>query len=307
MKWLVLCREPRLYSCERLKQACEAKGIELDILDPNKMSLKLVKQQNNVQCEVWYQAGDNPKNRQVPVEISDYQAVLPRFGTSSTEMGCRVVQLFEALGIPTLNTAQAIGLARDKWQSLQALAANHIPIPTSSLSGSLFEKKSAVQWHSSPVVIKTLVGSQGIGVMLSDNQPQAVSLLETFTQTNIQALLQDFVPEAKGQDIRAFVIGNQVVAAMQRSGAKNDFRANLHQGGQAKKIELSQALQDLAVRAARVIGLDVAGVDLIQSADGFLVLEVNASPGLEGIEQATGVNIAKQMVEYLFAKKEKTV
>lgn len=302
MKWLLLCREPRLYSCERLKQACEANGIQLDILDPNKMSLKLVNQQNQIHSEVWYQAGEHAKNRQTPILLEGYQAILPRFGTASTEMGCRVVQHFESLGIPSLNNAQAIRLARDKWQSLQALSAHQIAVPTSSLSGHLFAEKAQVQWHHSPLVIKTLSGSQGVGVMLSDNANQASSLIETLTQANIETLLQDFVPEAKGQDIRAFVIGNEVVGAMQRNGAEGDFRANLHQGGSAQAVELSQDLQTLAVRATQAMGLDVAGVDLIQSADGFLVLEVNASPGLEGIEKATGEDIARRMVEHLKKK-----
>lgn len=302
MKWLMLCREPRLYSCARLKQACEARGIQLDIFDPNKMSLKLVNQQNQMRFEVWYQAGEHAKSRQAPILLEGYQAILPRFGTASTEMGCRVVQHFESLGIPSLNNAQAIRLARDKWQSLQALSTHQIAVPTSSLSGHLFAEKAQVQWHSIPLVMKTLSGSQGVGVMLSDNANQATSLIETFTQANIETLLQDFVPEAKGQDIRAFVIGNKVVGAMQRSGVDGDFRANLHQGGSAQAVELSQDLQTLAVRATQAMGLDVAGVDLIQSAEGFLVLEVNASPGLEGIEKATGQDIAQRMVEYLAQK-----
>lgn len=302
-KWLMLCREPRLYSCERIKQACAAHGIVLDILDPNKMSLKLVNQAGKMQTQVWYQAGENAKNRQTPMLLSDYQAVLPRFGVASTEMGCRVAQHFEGQGIPVLNSAHAIRLARDKWQSLQVLAAHQLPLADSSLSGELFDAKESVQWHTSKVVLKTLSGMQGVGVMLAENRPQAVSLLETFTQAHIQTLLQNFVPEAKGRDVRAFVIGNQVVAAMQRSGVEGDFRANLHQGGQAQAVELSEEVQKLAVKATHAIGLDVAGVDLIQSSDGFLVLEVNASPGLEGIEKATGVDIAQMMVDFLIQKR----
>ncbi len=301
MKWLMLCREPRLYSCQRIKQACEAQGIELDILDPNRMLLQL----SNGAFQLYYQAGEiYDKHRPPPYLLPEYKAVIPRFGTSSIEMGCNVLRHFEAKGAVVLNGSQAFRLARDKWQSLQALVAKGIAVPSSALAGELLAVPAQVAQFGENLVIKTLSGSQGVGVMLSENCASSQSILAVLKQARIQYLTQDFIQEAKGTDIRAFVIGNKVVAAMKRIGKESEFRSNLHLGGVAQAVELSEKNANVAISAAQAIGLDVAGVDLIESKNGLMVLEVNASPGLEGIEKATGKNIAEMMVSCLIEKRE---
>lgn len=303
MKILMLCREPRLYSCQRLKAACEARGFELDILDPNRMLLRLSMVSGKPIFQVYYQTGESyQRERPEPELLPEYAAVIPRFGTVSTVMGCNVLRHYESQGVPVLNRTAAFLLARDKWQSLQALVAANVPVPETALTGKLFSVSSAIAQENMPLVVKTLSGSQGVGVMLMESQSSAVSLLETLHQANVSTLQQAFIAESKGQDIRAFVIGDSVVAAMQRSSANEEFRANIHLGGSAQAIQLSEVEQQLAVQAAKAIGLEVTGVDLIRSHQDLIVLEVNASPGLEGIENASGVDIADLMIAHLVQK-----
>lgn len=292
MRWLMLCREPRLYSCKRLKQAANLQGIELDILDPNRFLLKLEKGE----FHAYYQA----EEAEFPQKLPEYHAVIPRFGSASTETGCRVLRHYELQGVACLNSAQAFSLARDKWQSLQVLNAHKVPVPPTQLGGELFPLRHAL--GDSPVVIKTLCGSQGVGVMLCESSSSAGSILETLREAKIPALLQQFVPEAKGRDIRAFVIGNCVVASMVRVAKIGEFRANIHQGGRAESRALSDAEKSLAIQATQALGLEVAGVDLIETNSGLMVLEVNASPGLEMIEQVSREPIAEQMIAYLQQK-----
>lgn len=242
MKLLMLCREPRLYSCQRLQQAAASGGHQMDIFDPNRCLLKL--SVNPPHFQLYYQANRNAD----PILLDKYDAVLPRFGTSSTKMGCAVLQHFAAQRIYCLNHANAFALARDKWQSLQLLLQNGIPVPSSFLSGCEFTAENAVRTATksavqnnveqaeSSLILKTLSGSQGIGVMLTEKPQSAVSLLETLTQAQISVLLQDFIAEADGADIRCFVIGEQVVATMQRKGQSGEFRANCHRGGVTEKF-----------------------------------------------------------------------
>lgn len=299
MKMLMLCREPRLYSCQRLKQAVAQRGGELDILDPNRFSLVL----EPPAFSLYYQQGEPyDKMRPAPQKIASYSAVLPRFGTSSTAMGCNVLRHLEQQGATVLNSSGAFQLARDKWQSLQRIVAQGIAVPETLLYGELVSTSHSVAHFPSPTVIKTLTGSQGVGVMLAENPSTAVAMLDTLRQTQTATLLQRFVSEAKGQDIRAFVIGDQVVASMERVAKGDDFRANIHQGGTAQPISLSTEEQQLAVRATQALGLDVAGVDLLRAEQGLLVLEVNASPGLEMIEKVSGEDIAGKMIEHLIHK-----
>lgn len=295
-KLLVLCREPRLYSCQRLKQAAEKTGFAMDILDPNRFLLKV----EQGKLTAYYQTGESyHKNRALPEPIAEYAGVIGRFGTASTAMGCRVLRHFELQGIPTLNSANAFELARDKWQSLQVLAVAGIPVPPTVLGGELVSSSGVISQSQAPTVLKTLSGSQGVGVMLAESEKAAESILSTFNAHQIPTLAQTFIPEANGQDIRAFVIGDKVVAAMQRQGKAGDFRANIHQGGTAKSIQLTDEEQTLAVKATQAIGLDVAGVDLIRTQHGLMVLEVNAAAGLEMIEKVSGVAIAEMMVAFL--------
>ncbi|RDE83304.1 RimK family alpha-L-glutamate ligase [Haemophilus parahaemolyticus] len=293
MKWLMLCREPRLYSCQRIKTACEQRGILLDILDPNRMLLKLASVGGKSTARLFYQTSEQE------LQLNEYHAVLPRFGATSTEMGCYVLQHFEIKKIKVLNNAQAFRLARDKWQSLQLLAAYGLPIPSTSYIGELVESSSQLALHFPAVVLKTLVGMQGTGVELYEETSAALNKLKMLKQVGEKALVQDFIAETRGQDIRAFVIGDQVVASMQRTAGNGDFRANLHQGGKAESIELTEEEKQIAIQATKAIRLDVAGVDLIRSKQGPMILEVNASPGLEGIETVSGKDIAGMMVDYL--------
>lgn len=306
MKLLMLCREPRLYSCQRLAEAAKGFGIDLDILDPNRFHIKLAPSGT----ELHYQRGKHFDKKSVNEPIvcldlmNEYQGVLPRFGTLSTEMGCNVLRQFELAGIVTLNSSAAFRLARDKWQSLQLLHAQGIPIPITVFSGDLFNNRDSVDQFSFPAVIKTLSGSQGVGVMLAENRSSGVSMLDTLRAANIPTLLQQFIAESSGRDIRAFVIGDNVVAAMQRESSTGEFRANIHQGGQAKVLNLTKEDQDLAVQATKALGLDVAGVDLIETHSGLQVLEVNASPGLEMIESVSQIDIANLIIRHLLQKIE---
>lgn len=293
IKWLMLCREPRLYSCQRIKTVCEQRGILLDILDPNRMLLKLASVGGKSTARLFYQTSEQE------LQLDEYQAVLPRFGATSTEMGCYVLQHFEIKKTKVLNNAKAFRLARDKWQSLQLLAAYGLPIPSTSYIGELVESSSQLALHFPAVVLKTLVGMQGTGVELYEETNTALNKLKMLKQVGEKALVQDFIAETRGQDIRAFVIGDQVAASMQRTAGNGDFRANLHQGGKAESIELTEEEKQIAIQATKAIGLDVAGVDLIRTKQGPMILEVNASPGLEGIETVSGKDIAGMIVDYL--------
>ncbi|WP_032092116.1 RimK family alpha-L-glutamate ligase [Necropsobacter rosorum] len=296
MKLLMLCREPRLYSCRRLKEAAQESGHQMDILDPNRCLLKLA--QNSPHFQLYYQHNADAE----PYVLPQYDAVIPRFGSASTQMGCAVLRHFAAQNVLCLNDETAFLNARDKWRSLQLLATAGIALPPSALSGCEFQATQAVNRIGSPTILKTLNGAQGIGVILADKAQSAVSILETLTHTNVPVLLQDFIAEANGTDFRCFVVGEQVVASMQRIGQNGEFRANFHRGGSAEKVSLSEAEKAIAVKAAKTLGLDVAGVDLIRSAQGLLVLEVNASPGLEMIEKTSGLDIALQMIAYVEKK-----
>ncbi|MBN6710600.1 RimK family alpha-L-glutamate ligase [Haemophilus haemoglobinophilus] len=293
MKLLMLCREPRLYSCQRLKATAEENGHQMDILDPNRCLLKL--SQNAPHFELYYQANTESE----PYLLPDYDAIIPRFGSASTKMGCAVLRHFRAKNVFCLNDDVAFLKARDKWLSLQLLAEQGIAGPNSVLSGAEFSANQAIKQVETPTILKTLSGSQGIGVILAENRKSAVSIVETLTQAEVPLLMQDFIEEAKGTDIRCFVIGDKVVATMQRIGQEGEFRANFHRGGSAEKIQLTEQEKALALKATKVLGLDVAGVDLIRSKQGLLVLEVNASPGLEMIEKTSGIDIALQMIVHI--------
>lgn len=296
MKLLMLCREPRLYSCRRLQDAAQNSGHQMDILDPNRCLLKLDK--NSPHFRLYYQAALDAE----PYLLPEYDAVLPRFGSASTRMGCAVLRHFEAKKVPCLNSERAFLQARDKWLSLQILAQSGIAVPNTVLAGEEYQASEAIRQIRSPTILKTLSGSQGIGVILADKPQSAVSILETLKQADVPVLLQDFIEEAKGTDLRCFVVGNRVVASMRRIGQNGEFRANFHRGGTAEKVQLSEQEKAIAVQATQVLGLDVAGVDLICSEQGLLVLEVNASPGLEMIEKTSGIDIALQMIAYLEKK-----
>ena len=295
MNLLMLCREPRLYSCQRLCEAAAARGHQMDILDPNRFLLRLSEAGT---FSLYYQATET----QAAYSLQDYDGVLPRFGVTSNQQGCAVLEHLLARGAVSLNSPQAFALARDKWQSLQYLAAAGLPLPDSYLSGREVSAETLLAQLSPPLIIKTLAGMQGVGVMLAESVKSAHGLLDFLYQNGTPALQQEFIAEAESADIRAFVVGERVVAAMRRIGKKEDVRANFHRGGRAESVQLSVGEQQLAVAAAKALGLEVAGVDLIPSARGLLVLEVNASPGLEMIEQTSGIDIASEMIALLEKK-----
>lgn len=299
MKFLMLCREPRLYSCQRLKKVAEQRGHQMDILDPNRCLLKLEK--NSPHFSLYYQDNEQSECR----KIADYAAVLPRFGTTSTQMGCAVLRYFSAQNVYCLNGADGFALARDKWRSLQCLVQHQIAVPETLFAGCECSPHQEIAEIGTPAVLKTLSGAQGVGVMLADSTPSAVSILETLRQANVAVMSQEFIAEAQNSDIRCFVIGNEVVAAMQRTGKQGEFRANFHRGSSAQTLHLTEQEQQLAIAATQALRLEVAGVDLIRSARGLLVLEVNASPGLELIEQTSKVDIARLLILYLEKKVSK--
>ncbi|MFU2079269.1 ATP-grasp domain-containing protein [Avibacterium endocarditidis] len=298
MKLLMLCREPRLYSCQRLKEAAESCGHQMDILDPNRFVLKLSEKAPHF--DLYYQ----PNREAEPYLLPDYDAILPRFGSASTQMGCAVLQHFQAKGVACLNDVEPFLKARDKWWSLQILVQHGIAVPPSLLAGSETRAKESLELIGSPTILKTLSGSQGIGVILAESQSSASSIVETLNHSGVPVLMQQFISEAQGGDVRCFVVGGKVIATMERKGQAGEFRANIHRGGTGEQVWLSEQEKQIALTATQALGLDVAGVDLIRSHQGLLVLEVNASPGLEMIEKTSGLDIALQMILHLERKSQ---
>lgn len=234
-----------------------------------------------------------------PVEPTSVDIVVPRVGTSVTELGCSVVAQFEAMGVPVLNRAEAILRARDKLRSLQLLAAARIQMPTTCVVRSVDELDEAIEHVGGiPCVLKLLKGTQGIGVMLAESREGLESMLQAFWSLGHTVLLQEFVNESRGRDVRAFVVGDKVVGAMRRQAAIGEFRSNIHRGGKGLPLELAEADAKEVLRAARVLGLEVAGVDYLESDTGPKVIEVNASPGFQGLEAATGRDIAGAIVRH---------
>ncbi|MCW9732014.1 RimK family alpha-L-glutamate ligase [Avibacterium sp. 20-15] len=298
MNLLMLCREPRLYSCQRLKEAAESCGHQIDILDPNRFVLKL--SENTPHFELYYQ----PNRDTEPYLLPDYDGVLPRFGATSTQMGCAVLQHFQAKGVACLNDVEPFLNAREKWRSLQILVQRGIAVPPSLLAGNETQAKQSLELIGSPTILKTLSGSQGIGVILAESQSSASSIVETLNHSGVPVLMQQFIREAQGGDVRCFVVGGKVIATMERKGQAGEFRANIHRGGTGEQVWLSEQEKQIALSATQALGLDVAGVDLIRSQQGLLVLEVNASPGLEMIEKTSGLDIALQMILHLERKSQ---
>ncbi|WP_297765356.1 30S ribosomal protein S6--L-glutamate ligase [uncultured Muriicola sp.] len=286
MKFVILSQNPNLYSTKRLMEAGVAKGHEMVIIDHSKCDLVIEKKKPGL----IYRGK----------EVNGVNGVIPRIGASITFYGTAVVRQFEMMKVFTAVESQALVRSRDKLRSLQILSRAGLGLPKTVFSnyskdvGAIIEKAGGA-----PVVIKLLEGTQGLGVVLADNQNSAESILEAFNGLQARVIVQEFIKEAKGADIRAFVVDGQVVGAMKRQGKEGEFRSNLHRGGSANIIELTDEEENAAIKAARVMGLGVAGVDLLQSARGPLILEVNSSPGLEGIEAATGKDIAAQIIKYV--------
>jgi len=227
-------------------------------------------------------------------------AVVPRIGASITQFGLAVVRQFEMLGIPCLNSSEAIASSRDKLRCLQVLSRHNLGLPPTVYTRRADHVRNCIELAGGvPVVVKLLEGTQGVGVVLAQTKAVAESVIEAFHGLDQNILVQQFIREAKGTDVRALVVGRRVVAAMRRQAIRGEFRSNLHRGGSAEKVSLTPPYRKAALAAARALGLRVAGVDLLESSEGPMIMEVNSSPGLEGIEKATGVDVARCIIEYL--------
>ncbi|MFC3550904.1 30S ribosomal protein S6--L-glutamate ligase [Lysobacter cavernae] len=286
MKLAILSRNTKLYSTRRLVEAAREQGHSVRVLDPLRCYMRIASDG----------FGMHYKGR----PISGYQAVIPRVGASVTRYGSAVLRQFELMDSFTPNSSDAILRARDKLRCHQLLAAEGIGLPTTVFGDNPDDTMDLLSMLGPPPhVIKLNEGTQGTGVMLTEKPSASRGVIEALRGLYANFLVQEFIEEAHGADVRCFVVGGRVIAAMKRQAPKGDFRSNLHRGGSAKGVRASAAEQDVAIRAARVLGLGVAGVDLIRSKRGPLVLEVNASPGLEGIEEASGVDVATEIIQYV--------
>jgi ribosomal protein S6--L-glutamate ligase len=286
MKIAILSRNKNLYSTRRIVEAAEQRGHEVLVLD-------------HMKCVLVIEAG-RPHIYYNGREVAGVNAVIPRIGASATFYGSAVVRQFEMMKIFTAVESQALVRSRDKLRSLQILARAGLGMPKTAFANQSKDIDHVIEKiGGAPCVVKLLEGTQGIGVILAENQKAAKSVVEAFLKLEASLLVQEFIKEAKGADIRAFVVDGQVIGAMKRQAKEGEFRSNLHRGGTAKVIKLTTEERATAIKAAKKLGLGIAGVDLLQSARGPLVMEVNSSPGLEGIEGATGVDIAGKIIEYV--------
>ncbi len=289
MKIAILSRGPDLYSTRRLKEAGEARGHQVDIIDTLHCYMDITR--------------SRPTVRYHGEELPYYDAVIPRIGASITFYGTAVVRQFEMMGTFCVNESVAISRSRDKLRSLQLLSRKDVGLPRTGFANKPDNVKDLIKnVGGAPVVIKLLEGTQGIGVVLAETTKAAESIIEAFMGLKANILVQEFIGEAGGADIRCLVVGGKVVAAMKRQGAEGEFRSNLHRGGSAKLVRLTKDERATAVNAAKIMGLNVCGVDILQSKNGPVVMEVNSSPGLEGIEMATNKDVAGMIVEFIEAK-----
>ncbi|REJ78157.1 MAG: 30S ribosomal protein S6--L-glutamate ligase [Acidobacteria bacterium] len=286
MKIAVLSANPRLYSTSRLVEAGEKRRHDMIVVDHTKCVLQIEKK--------------NPIIVYNGKELTGIDAVIPRIGASVTFFGTAVVRQFEMQKIFTAVESQALVKSRDKLRSMQLLSRSGLGLPKTIYSNYSKDTESVVAMlGSTPIILKLLEGTQGLGIILAETKKAAQSVLEAFNGLEARVILQEFVEEAKGADIRAFVVEGKVVGAMKRQAKEGEFRSNLHRGGSAELITLSEEEEDAAIKAARVMGLGIAGVDMLQSSRGPLILEVNSSPGLEGIEAATKKDVAKEIIRYV--------
>lgn len=287
LKIAILSRGPRLYSTRRLKEAAESAGHKAKVLNPLKFSIDV----EQGEPDLHYQSKP----------LSTYDAVIPRIGASVTLFGTAVLRQFEQMGVFTVNSAASVSVSRDKLRSIQILSRHKIGFPKTAFVHALDQIEPTIEHMGGPpVVIKLLQGTQGIGVLLADTVNVAQSIIEVLQgAANQNVLIQEFIKESRGRDVRAFVVGNRVVAAMRRVAKGDEFRSNLHRGGSAEVVELDPEYERAAVQAAQIMGLRVAGVDMLEGKDGPMLMEVNSSPGLEGIETSTGIDVAGAIIELI--------
>ena len=288
MKIAILSRKATLYSTSRLVEASRTRGADVMVLDPLECIVKLSKKRP----EVFH---DNER-------VTGLDGVVPRIGASITFYGLAVLRQFEMMGVFAANGSQGISRSRDKLRSLQLLSRYDIGIPPTAFARRRADIRAAIRKvGGAPVILKLLEGTQGVGVILAESVKSAESVLDAMSSLRQNILIQAFVEESGGSDFRAIVVDGKVVAAMERTAGEGEFRSNLHRGASATGVTLEPAYEQTAVHAAEVLGLNIAGVDMLRSKDGPMVLEVNSSPGLEGIERATGVDVAGAMIDYVLA------
>jgi len=286
MKIAMMARNPNLYSHTRLVEAAEERGHEIRVINTLRCYMNIASRRPEI-----YYNGE---------KLEGFDAVIPRIGASVTFYGTAVLRQFEMMGVYPLNESVGIGRSRDKLRSMQLLARDGIGLPVTTFAHDPKQTEEVLGLAGgAPLVIKLLEGTQGLGVVLADTDRSAKSVIEAFRATNTNILVQEFIKEAGGTDIRAIVVGGKVIAAMKRTGGEGEFRSNLHRGGSAAVVKLSPEERSTAVRAAKAMGLNVCGVDMLRANHGPVVMEVNSSPGLEGVEKATGLDIAGKIIEYL--------
>jgi ribosomal protein S6--L-glutamate ligase len=286
MKIAILSRNPKLYSTRRLVEAARARGHSARVIDVLRCYMEITSHKPTIHYK-----GE---------ELTEFDAVIPRIGASVTFYGAAVVRQFEMMGVYSVNESVAITRSRDKLRSLQLLSRKGLGLPVTTFAHSPDDIDGLIdEVGGAPLVIKLLEGTQGLGVVLAETKNAAQSVIQAFMGLDANILVQEYIKEAHGNDIRCFVIGGKVVAAMQRTAAAGEFRSNLHRGGEAKAIKITPEERSTAQRAAKTLGLNVCGVDLLRSNHGPLIMEVNSSPGLKGIERVSGKDIAGMVIDFL--------
>ncbi|MEM9828101.1 MAG: RimK family alpha-L-glutamate ligase [Planctomycetota bacterium] len=289
MKLAILSRSRKCYSTQRLREAADSRGHHVKVLDTLRFSIDLEKGEP----DLYYRSK----------QLSAYDAIIPRIGNSITYFGTAVVRQFEQMDVFTSASSAGIANSRDKLRCLQILSRHHIGIPETTFVREKRDVLPAIRRvGGTPIIIKLLEGTQGVGVILADSEKMAEAIIETLQSTRQNVLVQKFVAESKGRDIRAFVVGDRVVAAMRRVAQGTEFRSNVHRGGRTERVRLDPTYEQTAVRAAQIMGLRVAGVDMLEAKDGPQIMEVNSSPGLEGIEHCTQLDIAGAIIDYIAAQ-----
>lgn len=286
MKIAILSRSAKIYSTNRLVQAAIKRGHEVEVIDPLKCYMDITSK--------------NPMIHYMGKSLENFDAVIPRIGASITFYGTCILRQFEMMGVYPVNESVAIGRARDKLRALQLLSRKGVGLPKTGFAHSTKQTNELIKLvGGAPLIIKLLEGTQGKGVVLAETDKAAESVIDAFREMDANILVQSFIKEANGCDIRCFVVGDKVVASMLRRAKEGEFRSNLHRGGTAEIVKITKTERETAIYAAKAMGLNVAGVDIIRSSNGPLVLEVNSSPGLEGIEKSSQKDIAGMIIEYI--------
>lgn len=286
MKIAILSQDASLYSTRRLKEAGEEQGHQVRVIPYLRCYMNITSSRSSIMFN--------------GTPLENFDAVIPRIGASRTFYGTAVVRQFEVMGVFSANESQAISRSRDKLRCMQILAREGVGLPVTGFAHATQDIDGLIETvGGAPLVIKLLEGTQGIGVVLAETYQAAKSVIEAFRGLDANILVQEYIKEAGGADLRCFVVGGKVIAAMKRQGAKGEFRSNLHRGGNAEKITLSIEERTIAIKAAKAMGLNVAGVDLLRSNHGPVVMEINSSPGLQGIEKATEIDVAGKIIEYV--------